>query len=141
MLRTIRSAFSVPALTLLACIVEPSSGSAATGSGKDYSQVPKGAFSVVAEVRAKPGKEAELRAITLPLIGLVRSDPKNIVYFLQEDREAPGHFVFYEVFANQEDFEAHNNMPYVKAWFARLPELAEGGVKAMRMKILAEAAQ
>ena len=26
-----------------------------------------------------------------------------------------------QVFANQEDFEAHNNMPYVKAWFARLP--------------------
>ena len=106
-----------------------------------YAQVPKGAFSVVAEVRAKPGKESELRAITLPLIGLVRSDPKNIVYFLQEDREAPGHFVFYEVFANREDFDAHNDMTYVKAWFAKLPELAEGGVKAMRMQILAEPAK
>ena len=141
MLRTIRSALSVPALSLLACIVDPASGSAATGPGKGYAQVPKGAYSVVAEVRAKPGKEAELRAITLPLIGLVRSDPKNIVYFLQEDREAPGHFIFYEVFANQEDFEAHNNMPYVKAWFAKLPELAEGGVKAVRMRILAEPAK
>ena len=27
-------------------------------------------------------------------------------------------------------------MPYVQAWFARLPELAEGGVKVMRMEIL-----
>jgi quinol monooxygenase YgiN len=141
MLRTIGSALSVPALAVLACLVDPTSGSAATGPGKGYAQVPKGAYSVVAEVRAKPGKEAELRAVTLPLIGLVRSDPKNIVYFLQEDREAPGHFIFYEVFANQEDFEAHNNMPYVKAWFAKLPELAEGGVKAMRMQILAEPAQ
>jgi quinol monooxygenase YgiN len=126
---------------LLACIVHPASRAAATGPGDCYAQVPTGAFSVVAEVRAKPGKEAELRAITLPLIGLVRSDPKNVVYFLQEDREAPGHFVFYEVFANQEDFEAHNNMPYVKAWFARLPELAEGGVKAVKMKILTEPAK
>jgi quinol monooxygenase YgiN len=106
------------------------------GPGKGYAQIPQGAYSVVAEVRAKPGKEAELRAVTLPLIALVRSDPNNLVYFLQEDREAPGHFIFYEVFANQADFDAHNAMPYVKDWFAKLPELADGGVKVMRMEIL-----
>jgi quinol monooxygenase YgiN len=101
-----------------------------------YDHVPAGAFSVVAEVRAKNGKEAELRAATLPLITLVRSDPHNLLYFLQEDRESTGHFIFFEVFATQSDFEAHNNMPYVKAWFAKLPELAEGGVKVMKMEIL-----
>ena len=106
------------------------------GPGKGYSRVPGGAFSVVAEVKAKRGKEAELRAVTLPLVALVRSDPKNLVYFLQEDRGAPGHFIFYEVFANQADFEAHNAMPYVKDWFAKLPDLAEGGVEVMSMKIL-----
>ena len=106
------------------------------GPGKGYAQVLQGAYSVVAEVRAKPGKEAELRAATLPLVALVRSDPKNLVYFLQEDREAPGHFIFYEIFANQADFDAHNAMPYVKTWFAKLPALAEGGVKVMRMEIL-----
>lgn len=108
----------------------------AQGPGKGYKQIPSGAYSVVAEVRAKPGKEAELRAATLLLIALVRSDPKNLVYFLQEDREAPGHFVFYEIFANQQDFEAHNEMPYVKAWFTKLPALAEGGVKVTRLAIL-----
>ena len=44
---------------------------------KGYSQVPHGAYSVVSEVRAKPGKEAELRAATLPLVELVLSDPKK----------------------------------------------------------------
>ena len=101
-----------------------------------YRAIPNGAYAVVAEVRAKPGKAQELREITLPLVALVRSDPKNFVYFLQEDREAPGHFIFYEVFANKADFEAHNAMPYVQAWFARLPALADGGVKVMRMEIL-----
>ena len=86
---------------------------------------------------AKPGKEAQLCAATLPLIAFVRSDPKNLVYFLQEDREHFGHFVFYEIFANQADFEAHNAMPYVRDWFARLPALADGGVKVMRMQVLA----
>lgn len=105
-------------------------------SATNYQKIPAGAYSVVAQIRAKPGKEAELRAATLPLIALVRSDPNNIVYFLQENRESPGHFIFYEVFANKEHFEAHNNMPYVKAWFAKLPALAEGGVEVMRMEVL-----
>ncbi|QDF41448.1 putative quinol monooxygenase [Bradyrhizobium symbiodeficiens] len=105
-------------------------------SGIRYAQIPTGAYSIIAEVRAKPGKEAELRAATLPLIAQVRSDPKNLVYFLQEDREHPGHFVFYEIFATKDAFEAHNAMPYVKDWFAKLPALAEGGVQVMRMEIL-----
>lgn len=101
-----------------------------------YNAIPGGAYSVVAQIRAKPGKEAALRQATLPLIKLVRGDPKNLVYFLQEDREAPGHFVFYEIFASKADFEAHNAMPYVKDWFAKLPELAEGRVEVMRMEVL-----
>ena len=101
-----------------------------------YEVIPSGAYSVVAEVRAKPGKEAELRAITLPLIKQVRGEPNNLLYFLHEDRETPGHFVFYEIFATQADFDAHNATTHVQAWFARLPELADGGVKVIRMEIL-----
>jgi quinol monooxygenase YgiN len=109
---------------------------AETGSDSVYAAVPDGAFSVVAEIRAKPGKEAELRAATLPLIDLVRGDPKNLVYFLQEDRFSSGHFVFFEVFASEADFEAHNAQPYVRAWFAKLPDLALEGVQAMKMRVL-----
>ena len=116
-----------------------SSAVAQEGSGAGYAQIPREAYSVVAEVRAKPGKEAELRAATLPLIELVRGDPKNLVYFLQENRERPGHFIFYEIFVNKADFEAHNAMPYVKEWFAKLPQLADGGVTVMRMEVLAPA--
>ena len=101
-----------------------------------YQEIPEGAYSVVAQVRAKPGKEDMLRAATLPLIDLVRGDPRNLVYFLQEDRAKPGHFIFYEVFASQADFDAHNATPYVKDWFAKLPELADGGVEVMRMVVL-----
>jgi quinol monooxygenase YgiN len=105
-------------------------------AGVRYADIPTGAYSIVAEVRAKPGKEADLRDATLPLVAWVRSDPKNLAYFLQEDREAPGRFVFYEIFATRDDFEAHNNMPYVKDWLAKLPQLAKGGVTVTRMEIL-----
>jgi quinol monooxygenase YgiN len=120
-------------------LVSVCSGGRATAEpagGIRYGAIPEGSYSVVAVVRAKLGKEAALREATLPLVRLVRSDPKNLVYFLQEDREVPGRFVFYEIFATRADFEAHNNMPYVKDWFAGLPELADGGVTVTHMEIL-----
>ena len=129
------------AATIAASVMAEPDAQAEAGTGNFYVGIPDGAFSVVAEIRAKPGKEAELRAATLPLIGLVRGDPKNLVYFLQEDRQRPGHFVFYEVFASEADFEAHNAKPYVKAWFAKLPDLAESTVTATKMQILTEASR
>jgi len=105
-------------------------------AGAPYRNMPAGAYAVVAEVRAKAGKEGALREATLPLVAQVRHEPNNLLYFLQEDRETPGHFIFYEVFASQADFEAHNQTPHVQAWFAKLPDLAEGGVKVMKMRIL-----
>ncbi|WP_395397734.1 hypothetical protein WBP07_24640 [Novosphingobium sp. BL-8A] len=46
----------------------------------------------------------------------------------------------YEIFATVEDFEACNAMPYVRDWFAKLPELVEGGVKVTRMAVAAKPA-
>ena len=105
-------------------------------AGMTYAEIPAGAYAVVAHVRAKPGKEQELRALTLPLVAKVRAEPNNLLYFLQEDRESPGHFVFYEIFASKADFDAHNATAHVQAWFARLPELADGDVQVMRLEIL-----
>lgn len=123
----------VVAIAALICM-RPAS--AQEHDGIRYRAIPNGAYSVVAEIRAKPGKEKALREATLPLVALVRSDPKNLVYFFQEDRETPGRFIFYEIFATRADFEAHNAMPYVQKWFGRLPELADGGVAVRRLEIL-----
>ncbi|MDA9413721.1 antibiotic biosynthesis monooxygenase [Bradyrhizobium sp. CCBAU 11445] len=127
-----------PAVLLLAVSLSMAASSAVAQEAPrvHYQEIPEGAYSVVAQVRARPGKEDALRAATLPLIAKVRSDPKNLVYFLQEDRAKPGRFIFYEVFASQADFDAHNATAYVQEWFAKLPELAEGGVEVMRMAIL-----
>lgn len=110
-------------------------------SGIRYGDLPRDAYAVVAEVRAKPGLEDQLRQLTLPLVAQVRNEPNNLLYFLHEDREVPGRFVFYEIFASQADFEAHNATPHVQAWFARLPELAQGGVTVVRMGLLGNRAR
>src|SRR5262245_43752954 len=73
------------------CVSQLNSAFGQAGPGSGYAKIPKGAYSVIAEVRAKPGMREDLRAATLLLISLVRSDPKNLVYFFQEDRESPGH--------------------------------------------------
>lgn len=101
-----------------------------------YTQIPSQAYAIVADVRAKPGQESALRAATLPLVAQVRNEPNNRLYFLHEDRELPGHLIFYEIFASQSDFEAHNQTAHVRSWFAQLPALAEGGVTVRRMSIL-----
>lgn len=123
-------------LALMVAVMCAQPANAQNTVGLRYVDIPAGAYAVVAEVRAKPGKERELRQATLPLVAQVRAEPNNLLYFLHEDREVPGHFIFYEVFASQADFEAHNATPHVQAWFKRLPELASGGVKVLRAEIL-----
>jgi quinol monooxygenase YgiN len=126
---------------LFALVAAISTAMARDAAGIRYDNIPDSAFTVVAAVRAKAGKENELRAATLTLVAQVRGEPNNLLYFLHEDHEAPGHFVFYEIFATQADFEAHNATPHVQAWFARLPELADGSVKVVRMGILGNRVQ
>jgi quinol monooxygenase YgiN len=138
MYRSFPTRFVAAALVAAAASTAPAMAQKA--GGVRYDQIPDGAYAVVAEIRAKPGKERALREITLPLVAQVRSEPNNLLYFLHEDRETPGRFVFYEIFASRADFEAHNVTPHVQAWFARLPDLADGGVKVVRMEILGNAA-
>jgi len=123
------------ALLLVALATGAPTASAEDGAHIAYSKFPPGAVAVVAEVRAKPGKEDELRAATVPLIRMVRNEPNNLIYFLHENRGTPGHFIFYEVFASEADFEAHNATSHVKAWFGKLPDLADGRAEVMRMTI------
>lgn len=124
-------------ITLLIAAAAPATQALAEERGAlRYTDIPTGAYAVVAEVRAKPGQEKALREATLPLVAKVRGEPNNLVYFLHEDRGTPGRFVFYEVFASKADFEAHNATSHVQAWFRRLPELAQGGVQVMQMEIL-----
>ena len=130
-----------PSLSMIAALSLATATSSGCTSSPDrtiarYDHVGRDAYAIVAEVRAKPGKEGALRAATLPLVADVRREPGNQLYFLHEDREAPGRFVFYEIFPTKVAFDAHNASPHVQAWFAGLSDLADGGVKVSRLAIL-----
>lgn len=95
-----------------------------------------GQLVTVATVTAKPGKADALREATVPLISLTRREPGVITYFLHEDLEKPGHFVFYEVFRDSKAFQDHVAASYVQHWLALLPDLTVDGLTVTKLKVL-----
>lgn len=78
---------------------------------------------VVAKLLAKAGKEAELRQLLLGLIEPTRSEQGCVVYDLHESTEQPGLFMFYEVWRQKADLQAHLERPHLKNLFAKAEAL------------------
>lgn len=83
-------------------------------------------ISVVAQVKAKPGKEDALRSALLAMVAPSRLDAGCLGYDLHESPEAPGQFMFYENWESKELLDNHLKQPHLTAFFARLPELVDG---------------
>jgi quinol monooxygenase YgiN len=81
-------------------------------------------LTVVAEVKAKPGKEEELRATLLELIGPTRREDGCVQYDLHVHASDPGRFVFYENWTSQEALSRHAASAHVKALGEKLMDLA-----------------
>jgi quinol monooxygenase YgiN len=81
---------------------------------------------VGARVQAQAGKENDLREALRALIGPTRQEAGCVQYDLHEDLDQPGSFLFFEKWTSKQALDAHLAMPYVKAMFARVPELVQG---------------
>ncbi|HVG34715.1 MAG TPA: putative quinol monooxygenase [Pyrinomonadaceae bacterium] len=64
-------------------------------------------ISVVARVRARPGKEAEVRLACLALVEPSRAEQGCINYDLHQSADDPRLFMFYENWESREDLERH----------------------------------
>jgi quinol monooxygenase YgiN len=80
-------------------------------------------LTVIAILKAKPGKEAVVKQELLALIPPTRKEPGCINYDLHEDMENPARFVFHENWASMTDLEAHLERPHLKALMAKAGEL------------------
>ncbi len=80
-------------------------------------------LTVVAEITAAPGKEAELREALLGLIEPTRAEDGCVQYDLHESTGTPGQFVFYENWTSLEHLERHLASPHLEAMKARFGEL------------------
>lgn len=83
-------------------------------------------LTVVAVMRAKPGREQEVRELLEGLIEPTRAEEGNVTYALHQGAQDPAVFVFYENWAGQEALDAHFGTPHLQQALPRIPELLDG---------------
>ncbi len=99
--------------------------------------LPKGAVTVVATVRARAGKEAELIRATEALVPKVRQEAGVLLCQAHRGIEEPGFLVFYEIFESAAALDAHKAAPHVKQWAMDIGALTAGPVELKVLEALA----
>jgi quinol monooxygenase YgiN len=80
-------------------------------------------LTVVAILKAKPGKEAVLREELLNLIPITRKEPGCINYDLHVSTDNPAHFMFHENWTSKQNLDDHLARPHLTALAAKADEL------------------
>lgn len=76
-------------------------------------------LTVVAEMKAQEGKEAELREALIGLVAPTRQEDGCVQYDLHEKVDEPGRFVFYENWTSAEHLARHGQSAHITAFRAR----------------------
>ncbi len=80
---------------------------------------------VFAKVKAKPGREQDVREKLLELVKASRAEEGVVFYELYETTDG-GEFLFSEEYADTEAFESHKSSAPFKKAGQELPELIDG---------------
>jgi quinol monooxygenase YgiN len=80
-------------------------------------------LTIFAEIRARPGKEEEVRKVLKGLVEPTRKEEGCVAYLLHVNNDEQGHFVFYEIWKSKAHLEAHLATPHMQAFLARSKEL------------------
>jgi quinol monooxygenase YgiN len=78
---------------------------------------------VVAEMVAKPGREAELTEELLRMVEVTRKEDGCVQYDLHVSTEHTGNFVFYENWTTQEALDRHAASAHLKAFGTKAEDL------------------
>lgn len=78
---------------------------------------------LIAICKARPNLEDATRDVLLPTVPWALAKPGCLEYVLHLDRDKPGHFVFYEVWADQAALDAHWASPEFKGLVEKLDGL------------------
>jgi quinol monooxygenase YgiN len=80
-------------------------------------------LTVVAQVKAKPGKESEVRRELLSLVAPSRRDPGCLKYDLHQAVDNPAQFLFHENWTSKAHLDQHLQKPDLQATLARVGQL------------------
>ena len=81
---------------------------------------------VVAHIHAKPGKEADVRAVLEGYIAPTLNENGCLRYDLFVDADDPSKFTFIEEWSSREALNAHGQSAHITAGRARMGELLAG---------------
>lgn len=84
-------------------------------------------FTIVARMRARPGRAGELRAALDELVRHTREEPGCLDYDLHVGVDDPDLFVFYENWIDRDAHRQHDQTPHIARFRALAPELVEDG--------------
>jgi quinol monooxygenase YgiN len=74
---------------------------------------------VLARVRARAGKEEDVRRLLLALVAPSRAEAGCLNYDLHQSAADPTEFMFYENWTSRAALDAHTTMPYLDEFDAR----------------------
>jgi quinol monooxygenase YgiN len=95
-------------------------------------------LTVIAYMRAAPGKRDELRAALEALIEPTSREKGYVNYDLHQGIEDPDRFFFYENWESGTDLDAHLDAPHLRDFAARIPELLDdSGLSVNRVRRIA----
>jgi quinol monooxygenase YgiN len=94
-------------------------------------------LTVIAFMRALPGKEADLREALEALIEPTRQEAGYVNYDLHQSISDPGLFYLYENWESGEHLDAHLAAPHLVQFVGRLDELLDGGLNIQRLSRIA----
>ena len=80
-------------------------------------------LTIVAQLKAKPGKEKELQQVLQALVEPTRHEQGSVNYDMHVSNEDPGLFLFYENWRTKEEWDRHMKSPHLVAFAAKNDEL------------------
>ena len=92
---------------------------------------------LVAVMRARPGKEEELEAGLKALIEPTKAEDGCHTYALHRGSEDPSLFIFYENWTSAEHLDAHLSNQHLQDFLPKIPELIEGDLVINRVRRIA----
>ena len=98
----------------------------------------KDLLTVIAHMRAAPGKEDELRRELTALVDPTSQEQGFVNYDLHESLEHPGTFYLYENWESAEDLDTHLSAPHLTRFAELLDDLLDGdGLRINRLRRIA----
>lgn len=110
-----RRLFATAALAVAALSASPAPAQSPGGGGTP--------LTIVAQLKAKPGKEAELRQVLQALVEPTRREQGLLNYDMHVSNEDPGLFLFYENWRTRDEWDRHMKSPHLEAFARRNDEL------------------